>query len=275
MKTNIWRSRLIFAQVLLILVLSGCAAKTELIGIKEPDLTKIRPKNHRIQVERILGKRLWHLGTADGLTYDIYQYDAEHPARPVAGIFILGVDYFFLGMPEGVFHDSLTQFQDVKQVAVAYDEQDYVRFISKPWEVPAPGPCRRMRCLLPADSNVPLDARPSPMVQEGGVVSETATLEIDKKIHVIIDGRKIEERVVELSPGHHAVSFSSELGGSFMLGSMSLSYDGMSTDVELLPGRRYRVKTKRYHGWGTRADAFWIEDVDSGETLYCAWPSSH
>jgi hypothetical protein len=48
---------------------------------------------------------------------------------------------------------------------------------------------------------------------------------------------------------------------------MHRTYD-VSTEVELLPGRRYRLKSGRFYVWGrNRIDVFWVEDVDSGETL--------
>jgi hypothetical protein len=258
--------------VALILVLSGCAATSEFVGVREPDLNKIQMADQRSQVEQMLGKRLWRLGSTEGSTYDVYQYKAAQPARPGFGVFALIMDTLTLGMIEYNAAEA-KKFWPVKQVAVAYDEQDRVRFLSQPWSVSAMGPCRRMRSIIPAISGVPSTVRPSTVAHQIGAASAVAVLELDKQIHVAIDGHKIEGQVVELPPGRHAVSYSANLGGSVLYGAMILTYDNTFDDVELLPGRHYRLKRERFYpGWEARADAFWIEDVDSAETLQCAWP---
>ena len=265
-------SRWIWAPVALMLLLSGCYATSVIVGVREPDLTSIQTGDQRSRVESMLGKRLWRPGLADGLTYDIYQFEAGRPARPLFGAMGLGLDVLSMGIMEFNTKD-LRKFAPAKQVAVAYDEQDRVRFVSPPWLVKTDGPCKRLRSHLPADSGVPSTARPSPGVHLDGSASEVATLELDSQIQVTIDGRKIEGRVVELPPGRHTVDYSAALGGSILYGAILLSYDDILADVELVPGRRYRLKRDRlYPGYQQRADVFWIEDVESGETLHCAWP---
>jgi hypothetical protein len=242
-----------------------------MVGVREPDLTRIQPGDPRSQAERMLGKRLWRPGSAEGLTYDVYQYEAGRPAEPLWGTAVLILDVYTLGMAELPAADA-RKFAPVKQVAVAYDEQDRVRLVSQPWQVPGGTfePCRRMRSVLPADSGVPSTAHPSPTDRPPGVALEVAILELDSPIHATIDGRKVEGSVVELPPGRHTVDYQASLGGSVMYGATVLSRYG-SAEVELLPGRLYRLKHKRFYGWPRkRADIFWIEDVDSGETLHCA-----
>jgi hypothetical protein len=170
----------------------------------------------------------------------------------------LGLDVLSLGIMEYNMIDVM-KADPVKQVAIAYDEQDRVRFVSQPWPVIRTGPCRRMRSLVPANFGIPSTVRPSPMAHPVSSASDIAILELDSQIHAI-DGRKLEGRViwksvvVELPPGHHTVNYSS----------------AVLADVELLPGRLYRVKRERsYPGYQTRVDFVWIEDVDSGEILHC------
>ncbi len=112
-----------WAPVILILLLSGCAATSMMVGSSEPDLTRIHLTDQRSQVERILGKRQWRLGSADEflLTYDVYQYDVERPARPFVGVIELGLDVISLGTLEFNVAD-VRKFTIVKQVAVAYDD---------------------------------------------------------------------------------------------------------------------------------------------------------
>lgn len=268
-------SRWIWVPMILILLLSGCAATSLMVGVSEPDLTKIQPSDERAHVERMLGERLWRLGLADGLTYDIYQYKASQPTRPGWGAVALGLDVLSLGIMEFNVRDAM-KARPVKQVAVAYDEQDRVRFMSQPWGVAVVGPCRRMRSLVPADSGVPSTVRPSPIAHPVGSASEVAILELDRQVHVMVDGREIEGHVVELPPGGHDVDYSAVLGGSHLYGAVLLPYNETFGYVELLPGRRYRVERERFYpGYRQRADVFWIEDVGSGETLKCDWPKPH
>lgn len=257
------KSRLIWAPVILFLLLSGCAATSMMVGVSEPDLSRIKLADQRSQVERILGERRWRLGLADEflLTYDVYQFDVDRPARPFVGAIVLGLDVISLGMLEFNVAD-VRKFTPVKQVVIVYDGQDRVRFVSQPWLVKEGGPCRNMRSLLPADAGVPSTLRPYPMAHPVGSASKVAILEFPPFMGlfnhtVTIDGHKIEGNVVELSPGRHSVSY----GYSLLV------------DVELLPGRLYRMKSKRFYpGYRAREDVVWIEDVDSGETLYCVTP---
>lgn len=244
-----------------------------MVGNSEPDLTRIQQNDPRSQVERIFDKRLWRPGSAEGLTYDVYQYEASRPPEPLWGIFVLGLSVYTLGMLELLQVGAGDETASVKQVVVAYDEQGRVRFVSEPWAVPEGkfGPCRRMRSVLPADSGVPSSAHPSPADGPTGVALETAILELDGRIEATVDGRKVEGQTVELPPGRHRVDYQASLGGSVMSGPMFSSYDA-SAEVDLLPGRVYRMDTKRFYGASSRADLFWIEDVESGETVYCAWP---
>jgi hypothetical protein len=260
-----------WALATIFLLLSGCRSTSILIGVREPDIIKIQLGDQRSQVEKILGKRLWRPGLSDGLTYDIYQYALARPAQPALGTAGLFLDYITLGMLEAELAD-VPEFEHVKQVSVAYDGQDRVRFISQPWLVTRAGPCRRMRVVIPADSGVPPAARPLLVADQSGSPSEVATMELDNQIHVEIDGRQVEGRVVELSAGRHTLNYDANLGGSIMYGSMSLSYKNTFADFELLSGRTYQLKMDRFYpGAGNRVDIFWVEDTDSGETLKCSW----
>ena len=260
--------------VLLLPSLSGCFATSTMVGVREPDLTKVQRDAQRPQVEKVLGKRLWCAGSTNGLTYDIYQYAAKRKPRPMAGTFVLGFDYFSLGILELDALD-IRKFAPMKQLVVTYDAQDQVRFVSEPWSVKAMAePSRRMRCLLPENSGVPVAARPLPMTNQCVFAKRVATLKWDSRLHVAIDGRKLDGRVAELPPGLHTISYSTELGGSVLYGAMILPYNKVFANVELLPGRLYCLKLKRYYpGVDSRVDIFWIEDVNSDETLKCSWPS--
>lgn len=263
-------SRLMWVPVALGLLLSGCRATSIMVGVSEPDLATIRQGDQRSHVEKTLGKRLWRVGSAGELTYDIYQYQKERPAQPFLGATGLFMDYITLGMMEGNLVD-VKEFEPAKQLSVAYDEHDRVRFVSQPWFVRAVGPCKRMRCVVPPDSGVPSAAGPLPVAGEFGTAPPPAIPEVDRQIQVRIDGHQAEKRVVELPPGRHTLNYSAALGGSVMLGPMIRSYDGVFADVELLSGRLYRLKRDRFYpGVGIRVDIFWIEDADSGEVLQCS-----
>jgi hypothetical protein len=254
--------------LVLMLLLSGCSATSLMVGVREPDFGRIQIGGTRHQVEQVLGRRLWRAGSADSLIYDVYQYKTRRPAKPLWGVMALGFDVYSLGLTEFLFKDA-GQFAPVKQVSVAYNEQNRVRFVSHTWLVPEDivGPCRRMRALFPADSAVPPTARPTPTDRPPGTASDVAILERNRAFHTRIDGHKLERRLVELPPGRHAVDFHASVYGSILVGPMHRSYD-VSTEVELLPGRRYRLKSGRFYVWGgDRIDVFWIEDVGSGETL--------
>jgi hypothetical protein len=246
------------------------------IGIREPKLNALNAGDTRASVERRLGKRLWRPGSADGLTYDIYQYKAAL-AAPWWGAASFAFDFFTVGMTELAFSESL-KFLPLKQVAVAYDEEDHVRFVSQPWDAPkgTVGPCAATRALLPGASGVPATAVPSPIIDQAGVVSQLAMLDFgSNRVRAIarIDGVKPEGRMVERPPGRYTVSFDGRLGGSNLLIGAHLTAYGDALEVQLLPGRVYRLKHQRFYAPpDTREDVFWIEDVHSGETLQCASP---
>ena len=253
--------------VLAALLLAGCAATRIATGVREPDLAKIQPGDPRSKVEQIREDTLWRADSAEGLVYNIYQFDRGQSPAPHWGAFMLLVDMYTFGLSELQQAGAHEQFGRVKQVAVTYDEEGRVQSVSAPWEVPEGvfGPCRRMRSLIPKDAGVPPSARPP--LPDGA--TEATILEIDGRVEATVDGRKVEGRSVTLPPGHHRVDYEATVGGSAMLGPMSTTHRG-SAEVELLPGRRYRLDTTRFRGWGARADLFWIEDVDSGETVFCS-----
>jgi len=264
-------SRFTWMEVASALLLSGCAATSTMVGVREPDITQIKPTDQRSKVERLLGERLWRAGSSDGVIYDIYEYKMAQPAHPLLGSVWLSMDVLSLGTMTSA--RGISQYSwPVKQVAVAYDARDQVLFVSRPWSVNAaasgdyslgtsayslkdivPPPCRRMRSLLPADSGVPSNSRPS-LLALAGSSSEVSTLKLDwlLGIKVTIDGRELEGRVIELPPGGHTVN---------------------DAEVEFLPGRKYGLKFESF-GVGISAweEVNWIEDVDSAETLFCFPP---
>jgi hypothetical protein len=266
--------RRVVLPLVLTVLLTACAATTRTIGIREPKLTSLNVGDTRAQVEGRLGKRLWRPGSADGLTYDIYQYQAALPAAPWWGVFGFAMDFFTLGLSELTFREGMKSLP-LKQVAVAYDEMDRMRFVSQPWGVPTGlvGPCAATRSLLPGNSGVPATA--SPTIEQAAVGSRLVTLDFGST-HVrdisLIDGVKPKERFVELPPGQHTVKFNGRLGGSVLLSAARLTSYGDSLEVQLLRGRVYRLKHQRVRSLEARADVFWIEDVHSGETLQCASP---
>lgn len=260
--------------LVLVPLLSGCFAASSMVGVREPDLTRIQNAGQRSEVEKVLGKSLWRPGSAKGLSYEIYQFKSAKPPNPLLGTVTLGMDYITLGMMELNVKD-LKYFAPVKQLAVAYDGRDRVRSVSRPWSVETAEPARRMRRLIPKDSGVPANARPSSIVQRDGSNPKAATLKWDRDVKVAVDGRGLEGQMAELKPGRHSVSYKAEFGGSVMYGAMVLSYDKTFSGVEMLAGRHYQLKNKRFYpGVGARVDIFWIEDVDSGETLGCSWSDS-
>jgi hypothetical protein len=261
---RLWRGavqRCVPMLALIYLLLCGCAAKSELLGYSEPDVTQIHAGDPRHRVERTLGGRLWRAGSADELTYDIYQFKAHRPARPLLGAFLVALDYGTAGIAELYIHNDSERDDaaPVRQVAVAFDETDRVRFVSQPWYVTGYGPCRRMRSVLPADSGVPPSTHPAPISGRAISAFDVAHLEIDWGMSANIDGRKPERRTLDLPPGTHAVT-SSE------------GPNTIASDIEFLPGRRYRLK---YEHMLTQllkeleTDFLWIEDADSGEVLRC------
>lgn len=260
--------------MLLMLLLTGCTATSVLIGVREPKLSKLVTNAPRARVERTLGKRLWHAGSAEGVTYDIYQFKAAKGPRPVSGTIALGLDFFTLGLFEANISD-LKRYAPVKQIAITYDARDCVQAVSLPWTVTSPGPCRNRRSLVPADSGVPTNVRPPPLARLSDSDAQVAILQRERAIHLTVDGRKLIERELRLKPGTHEVSFGSVLGGSVLYGAMFLSYEHTFGKVDLLPGRIYRVKTVRLYDLApSREDFFWIQDMDSGETIGCTRPGA-
>ena len=255
--------RLIGVTIVLAIFLPGCAATKTTIGIDGPDFTKIKPGTQRIDAEKILGKRLWHVGVADGLNYDIYQFEAEQNADPMLGAIILGLDFISLGSFELELNDPLN-FMRVKQVALAYDDQDRVAYVSNPWLLDKEvGPCRRQRYLLQL-AGVTTKPRPEPLTGLALSSPSNAKLDMDipwnEKIVASVDGHELEDSSVELPSGHHEVK---------------VDYDGGRTDtatVELLPGRFYRLKLKKIYGYARMHPFYLIEDVNSGEVLHCVPP---
>jgi hypothetical protein len=110
--------RRVVLPLMVAVLLPACAATSMMKGVREPKLTSLNVGDTRAQVERMLGKRLWRPGSADGLTYDIYQYKAGQPAAPGAGVIALAFDTLTLGLTELDFRDGL-KFAPLKQVAVA------------------------------------------------------------------------------------------------------------------------------------------------------------
>ena len=264
--------RYLWVVLLFWLLFSGCRGVSLVIGVREPALDTIRTGDRREDVEHLLGSPLWQPGSADGLTYDIYQYPRERPPKPFLGLMLLGMDYITLGMMEGNLRD-VKHFEPVKQVAVAYDREGRVRFCSKPWGVVAAGPCRRLRSIIGPESGFPPGVRLPLSPPVPGTTVQSAILQIDRHLRVVIDDRPVEGRTVELAPGYHTLRYAADLAGSIMVGSMFLSYRNTFADVELLPGRHYSLKQERFYpGVGSRVDIFWLEDTESRETLQCSWP---
>jgi hypothetical protein len=221
-------------------------------GTKEPDLTKIQEGSSRAQVEKMLGKPLWQPGVADGLNFEVYQYRAAQPANPAGGAGLLAVDTPSLGIGEYNMRDTVASAPG-KQIAIGYDDHDQARFRSAPWSVQGPPPCRRMRSLLPPHSGVPATARPPALSTGTNGPGESATL-VPGRVELQVDGRVVADRSVELSPGHHKLSYRSgnDNSGTF--------------DIEVLSGRLYRLESHRYYA---SVDFYYIEDVASHETLQC------
>jgi len=243
-------------------LMSGCAPIKMAIGVSEPNLTEIKPFDRRSDAEKMLGERLWHVGVADGLTYNIYQFESDQPPRPMLAVGAIVMDIITVGLFElSVQPRNLTE---AKQVAVAYDRKERVVFVSKPWPIMSVGPCRRQRSLIPADSGVPVTARPEPVVGLARSTPSTAKLGLMKHLFgwypVSVDGREFKGNVIELPSGNHEIS--SRYWGSF-------------ATVELLPGRVYQLKTENYYGYKKSKWFFFIEDVISSEVLQCIPPVLH
>jgi hypothetical protein len=252
----------IWVVVFLLPVLSGCYSTSLLIGVREPDLTKIQRGETRDQVEKVLGKRAWCAGTADGLTYNIYQYKPKRPPKPILGLVGYGLDYCSVGIIEYNILDVRT-FASKKEVAVAYDATNHVRFVSPAWRIDMGGPGSRMRCLLPDDAGIPATVRPTPLANATNAGSTAATLRFPLFPGLFyppttVDYRPIEGHVVKLPPGCHRIE-----------------YKTVIISVELDAGRVYQLKDERYYpGYSQGVTILWIEDEESNETIFCSFPSS-
>jgi hypothetical protein len=251
----------IFLMIAMVSLLTGCFATKVMTGINEPNLADIKPGLQRTDVEKILGERLWYVGVAGGLNYDIYQFKNEQPAMPMTSIALFGLDFISLGTSELWLNDE-SGMEHFKQVAVAYDDHDRVVFVTKPWSISEVWPCRRQRSLIPEDSGVPATARPEPVIGIAGDTLRYAKLEDEAEVVDYVDVHMPEENVVEknvfvIPPGRREVH-----------------YSGSSVTVELLPGRIYRLKHARFHKRMAKGynSVYWIEDVDSRETLSCVLP---
>jgi hypothetical protein len=233
-----------------------------IVGAREPELAQLQPAQQRSQVEAVLGHRLWNAGVADGLTYDIYQFKAHQPMRPISGTFLLGLDFFTAGITEFNLAD-VKNFAPVKQLAVTYDTQDRVRHISAPWFVETAEPSRRLRSLVPPNAGIPTNAYPSPLTTGTGTNPMTAIVNFPiftglfNTLPAQLDGRKIQGHTATVTAGWHTID-----------------YNTLSARVKLYPGRVYRLVEERYYpAMDTAVTIDWIEDVNSNETLCSTWPA--
>lgn len=246
--------RLIGKIIIVTVFLSGCTPVKMMVGVNEANPAEVKTGTRRPDVEHILGKCLWHVGVADGLSYNIYQFEREQPAKPVAGIFGLGLDYITLGSFELMAHPR--EFGQAKQVAVAYDRENRVAFVSIPWPARDIGPCRRQRYLLPENSGIPDTARPIPLNSLDGSILNTAIL-YDKDLEIeTIDGHVPEEDVIELLPGRHEVK-----------------HHGYVAMVTFFSGRHYRMEHESFYGYARFKPFYFIVDMDSDETMFCLNPT--
>lgn len=261
-------SRMAWFVVVLSFTLFGCRATSVIVGESEPSISNIQLGDPRTKAEKVIGKPLWHAGIADGLTYEIYQYTAERPAEPWIAPLVLLYYPMTLGMLELLAIDA-KEFDQVKQIAVAYDAEGFVRVVSEPWLVSDLGACRRMRSLIPSDSGIPVAAKPSPQGDQIVPASTRASLHMVKPSYATLDGHGVDGPVVSLAAGHHTLRYAvcDSTKGWGPLSRMKGPCREIVWDFELLPGRVYRLNREDYWPPATVA---WIEDIDSGETIQCA-----
>ena len=237
------------------LLLSGCAATAIMIGEGEPNFEQIRLGDTRPRVEGILGQREWQLGYANGLAYEIYQFKAGRPPDPLLGTAAYAFDFITLGLLEIGYRPN--QLAPVKQIAVAYDANEHVRFISKPWPVKMFGACTRVRSTIPNDAGVPHAFESDLKNQPISTNAAPARLVLDRT--VILDGNSVGNTTVELQPGHRKLSFRSFFPRRTSTFPVSLSFEAVS-------GHQYRLQVEEF--WPYLMN-FLIEDVNSKETLDC------
>lgn len=258
-------SRMAWIVFALSLVLFGCRATSVIVGVSEPSVTKIRLGDQRTKAEEVLGKPLWHVGVADGLTYEIYQYAAARPAQPEMAPLILLLYPLTMGALELVFHDA-KEFDPVKQIGVAYDAENHVHFVSEPWIVSDLGACRRMRSLIPVDSGIPVAAKP--LLQHEQILTPVR-LHLINPGYVTLDRRGTDGPVINVAPGRHTLRYAvcNSMKGWGPLSSMKGPCREVVFEFDLLPGRTYHLKREDYWGPATVA---WLEDIDSGEVIQCS-----
>jgi hypothetical protein len=248
-------------------MLFGCRATSVIVGVTEPSISGIKLGDQRTKAEEVLGKPLWHAGLADGLAYEIYQYPVARPGKPGIAPFVLLFYPFGLGLLE-LTHDT-TEFEQVKQIGVAYDAENRVRHVSEPWIVSDLGACRRMRSLIPVDSGIPVAAKPLLRNDQIGATSTRVRLHLINPSYATLDGRGADGPVVDVAPGRHTLRYA-VCHGFKGLGPLS-SKKGPCTEVvfdfELLPGRTYHLNRKDYY---PPASVSWLEDIESGEVIQCS-----
>lgn len=262
-------SRMTWVVVALSLMLFGCRATSVIVGVSEPSVSKIQLGDQRTKAEEVLGKPLWHVGVADGLTYEIYQYTADRPAQPEIAPLVLLLYPLTLGTLELLAVDA-KEFDPVKQIGVAYDAENRVRFVSEPWIVSDLGACRRMRSLIPVDSGIPFAAEPLLRHdQVGGSTSTPVRLHLINPGYATLDGRGTDGPVVGVAPGRHTLRYAvcDSTKGWGPLSRMKGPCREVVFDFELLPGRTYHLKRENYWPPATVA---WLEDIDSGEVIQCS-----
>jgi hypothetical protein len=243
--------------------LLGCHATLVTVGHREQDLRPVQNAQNRTQMERVLGSPLWHPGATTGLTYEVYQFEAGRSARPFTGTMEFCLDAVTLGYTEALYGDTDLP-PTYKVLAVAYDANNRVRFVSPSWLAKGPQPAWRMMSSVPDSSGVPKDVKPLPLIHWTGTNESEAMLELPwydrwgalfDMVHVTVDGRKTKGSLTSLAPGSHEVTF-------------DMDYIVFSEKIEVLPRRVYRLNIERYRRnyW---ADITWIEDVQSREVLCC------
>lgn len=276
------RRSTMFRRIILVFVaitcaaLVGCGLNAVMWGVDEPDLTLVTLEKKRSDAERIVGRPLWRVGTEHDITYDIYQYEAAYPGmHDVGSHYAAGwatVAYLmFAPVFELWLHVERTHLNRSKQVAIGYDTDNTVRFVSMPWEIPREtiGAARKMRSLIPPDAGVPLSARPAPLGRAAGVAPEDATLDVrvPRRIIVLINGEAAKGRRLILPPGRHSMEVRPPrrrvIADAVTLGEVS-----ELREIEFMPGRQYTLRYRKFNlGFMYVGEVLWIEDAASGEAI--------